>query len=137
MEGHFQPRRLRICRLRVVQKSPFLIQSSAGAWRAFGDSYNTTWLIKHYGFIAPDVFRQKQLQFAAKTACVQSGVPETAGTIGHWYYSPSWGQIASQRRRFSSDPAGKRWQHSWGKWASSSGLATYPSPLVQAAHAPS
>ena len=44
---------------------------------------NPTRLVKRHGFITPDAFRQKQLQLALKTACVQSGAPETAGsTIG-------------------------------------------------------
>jgi hypothetical protein len=45
-----------------------LIQSAAGTWIAFRDSYNTTWLIERDGFITPDAFRQKQLQFAARVA---------------------------------------------------------------------
>jgi transposase InsO family protein len=44
------------------------IEQLRRALLAFRETYNATWLIERHGFIAPAVFREKQLQTAALAA---------------------------------------------------------------------
>jgi putative transposase len=44
------------------------IEQLRHALLTFRETYNATWLIERHGFIAPQAFRQKQLQTAALAA---------------------------------------------------------------------
>jgi hypothetical protein len=53
---------------RTTSSKTFSIEKLRRALLTFRETYNATWLIERHGFIAPAVFREKQLQTAALAA---------------------------------------------------------------------